>query len=255
MTRNVAGLCCFLLITVVLSACASNPVQEPETQTRRASRNNVELGLTYMRQGQRAIAMEKLRKAVELDPDFSTAHHGLALAYQEYEQTDLADKHFRRALSLDDTDSNLHNNYGAFLCSQKRFSDAETHFLAAVNDPGYATPDRAWENAGVCALKNNDYDKAEKYLRTALKLQPKLPAALLAMARVNFHRNDFFRSRAFLQRFEEVSNPTPETLWLAIETERSLGDEQAVNRNATLLESRFPDSAEARRLHKNSNKR
>jgi len=255
MIARFASVFSLLVPILLLAACASNSPREPESQNRRAARSNVELGLNYMRQGQRAVAVEKLRKAVDVDPEFAGAHHGLALAYQEYEQSDLADRHFRRALSLDDKDSNLHNNYGAFLCGIKRFKEADKHFLVAINDPGYRTPARAWENAGVCALKNKEFDRAEEYLREALKLEPKLPASLLAMARLKFRVSDYFRTRAYIQRYEEVGMHNAETLWLAIETERGLGDEQAANRNIMLLKSRFPESEEVRRLRDKTGKR
>ncbi len=255
MTRTTTGIISVLMGLVILAGCASSPARVEDTPQRRAARSYAELGLNYLRQGQRAVAMEKLRKAVEMDPSYAGAQHGLALGYQEFGQPDLAEMHFRHAMRLDDKDSNLYNNFGAFLCDQGRYEEADKYFLRAVADPGYGTPDRAWENAGVCALKNNDFDKAETYLRSALKLQPKLSAALLGMARVNYRKKDFLRTRAYLQRYEEVGAPTSETLWLAVQTERNLGDVQAANRSVMLLESKFPDSDEARSLKRGRSKR
>lgn len=241
---QIAVVCAIILLT----ACSSGAIREEESPARKLSQTNVKLGLEYLRQGDRKQAMVKLKRAVEVDSDNPNAYHGLALAYQQFGQMDKAEEYFREALSLDDEDSGLHNNYGAFLCQQNRVKEAEKHFLKALDDPTYTTPDRAWENAGLCAYRNGDMETGEKYLRQALKVNATLPASLAAMAQISYSKQDYLRTRAYLQRYEQVSQPTPESLWLGIQAEEKLGDKKAMARYEMLLRSRYPNSEEARRL-------
>lgn len=231
-----------------LAACGTSPIKEPDSPVRKAAKSNVELGLGYLRRGDNKNALERLLRAVELDPGYAGAHHGLALAYQQFGQLDLAGKYFRRALRLDRHDSNLNNNYGAYLCQKGDYDGAEEYFVKAAEDPTYTTPGRAWENAGLCLVKGGKFKEAEKYLRSALKLVPDLPLALAAMAKVSFHNRNYMSARAYLQRYQAQRQLDAEMLWLAVRTERELGDGKAAHRNAMALRERFPNSQEAKLL-------
>jgi type IV pilus assembly protein PilF len=46
-----------------------------------------------------------------------------------------------------------------------------------------------------------------------------LPLALSEMADVMFQKQNYMSTRAYLQRFGEVSKYTPQSLWLGIQTE------------------------------------
>ena len=62
------------------------------------------------------------------------------------------------------------------------------------------------------------------------------------MAEITFAQKRFMSTRAYLERFEEVSMPTPESLWLGVRAERKLGNEHAAQRYAKLLQTQYPDS-------------
>jgi type IV pilus assembly protein PilF len=96
--------------------------------------------------------------------------------------------------------------------------------------------------------------KAEEYFRKALLLDPRLPKSLLAMAEINFIKGNALSARAHLQRFSEVSAPSPESLWLGIRVERVLGDKSAVSSYGMMLKNNFPET-EQTRLYLNSLKR
>jgi type IV pilus assembly protein PilF len=237
-----------LTVAILLAACAgSSSRDEPDAKTRLA-RTNTELGVGYLRQGDRKTAIEKFQKAIEADPKYAPAHHSLAIAYQGFGQIELAETHFRKAVDLLPEDGAIHNNFGAFLCGQQKFVESEEQFKAALRDPAYATPQAALENAGLCMLRIPDYEKAERYLRQALKVDANLPGALLGMARLTFDRNQALNTRGWIQRLESVAPLPPQGLLLAVQAERRLGDMQRANTYAALLNSQFPDSPEAQQL-------
>ena len=83
-----------------------------------------------------------------------------------------AEEHYRRAVQLEPTKGGPNNNLGAFLCRMGRGAEAEPYFRKAVADPFYSTPDVALTNAGVCQLKSNDAQAAERDFRDALQRNP-----------------------------------------------------------------------------------
>jgi type IV pilus assembly protein PilF len=237
------------MFSLMLFACASVQEQERENKLKfQIADTDVRLGLGYMKQGRDEEALKKLKKAVKAMPDYAEAHSSIALAYIRMEQPEKAAEHYRRAVELKPEDGSIQNNYAVFLCSQKQYAEAEQHFLTAIQSRKYSTPARALENLGVCMMEANDLEKAELYLRKALKVNPRLPGALLQMARVSVLKNNLMSGRAYLQRYQEVAPLGPEGLWLGIQVETELGDRNAVNRYKALLRQKYADSNEMQLL-------
>jgi type IV pilus assembly protein PilF len=239
------------LLLVLLAGCQTNlqrqADKEPSPATR-AAMINVQLGTGYMESNRNELAMNKLQKAVALDPNLASAHHALAMLYERLGEIEPADKQYKLAVKLDPNDSNAFNTYGVFLCRQKRFDEADAQFTAALKNPLYQTPEFAYANAGICALDRPDYAKAEGYLRKALEINPAFASALLEMARLHQVTNRSIDARGYLEAYHKVAGQTPQSLWLGVQIERSLGNGQAAMRYADALRQYYPQSAEARGL-------
>ena len=233
-------------LVLLLSACAS--LGEVGDVERRASTTNVQLAIGYLKKGNLDIAEEKVKRALDLNWKNPDAHTAAAFVYDALLKPDLAEKHFKYAIEFAPENGASYNNYGTFLCKQQRWKESVEYFVKAAQTPRYPTPAYALENAGACALQIPDPNLAESYLRQALKSNPKLPTALLEMAKISFSKNKDLSVRAYLQRYEEVAQHTPQSLWLGIQSERRLGNQQAVSRYAKLLQTQFPDSSEFKRL-------
>ena len=242
-------------LLLALSACTTTEMQPPEGQTKpdlkEAARLNTQLGIDYMRKGQIDLALEKLQKAIDQDDDLGMAHSAIALVYQQKGEPKLASQHYREALSINSDDAVTLNNFGIFLCGQNNIDDAEDMFMRAAKAKDNRVPADAWANAGVC-LRNSPKarERAEGYLREALRLNPRHANALATMAQYSFDKKDYLRARAFLQRYEIASRPTAQTLWIGAQTERALGDMQTARSYERRLRSEFPESAEAEILSK-----
>jgi type IV pilus assembly protein PilF len=234
-------------LILLLAACAGGGAKGPDEETKFAD-THVRLGLGYLQQGRLEEALDRLQKALDAAPDYPEAHSSIALVYERLGEPDNAARHFERALKLKPQDGPTLNNYAVFLCGQGQPLEAEKYFLQAIKSRNYPTPAAAYENLGVCALKIPDLDKAETYLRNALQLEPRLPVALLQMARVSLEKTRYLSGRAYLQRFQEVAAMNPEALWLGIQIEKKLGDRDALQTYAAQLRKRFPDANETRLL-------
>lgn len=237
----------FLAITLCfLVACSTN-------RGRGSSEENLaqvyaDMGGAYLQRGQRDEAREKLERALELDPKLPAAHQYFAELYHQLGQTADAEKHFRRAVSLAPENPEIRNNYGVFLCDQNKFAEAEEHFNLAINNIDYRTPELVYENAGRCAFRSGDVDKAERFFRTALKYNPNMPNSLYQMATLNFDRGNFLGARAYIQRCIDAAPPNPQVLWLAVKIERQLHDKTAASKYAKQLKNEFPEAKETNLL-------
>jgi type IV pilus assembly protein PilF len=244
--RNWAAAVAAVLLILALTACA--PTNVNEVQTEKPAKVNVELGKAYMRQNNYNEAMIKLNRALKEDPNYAPAHSAIAVLYDRLEEVDKADEHYRKALELDPKNSLIHNNYGAFLCKRDHLQEADAQFQLALKDPLYPTPEYAYTNAGLCALRIPDLEKAETYFRAALQRQPKFPVALFQMAKLNFDAKNYLPARAYIQRYLEAGPETPSVLWMAVQVERELGDRNASASYAMRLKGQFPESEETRLL-------
>ncbi len=238
-----------LVVVLVLSACAStSKLSGQDSEATRAANVNVQLGAGYMRQGNNEIALSKLQRALDQDPKLPSAHYVIAILYERLGEMEKADKHYRRAVELAPNDPEAHNNYGTFLCGQNRLKEADKQFHDALKDPLYKTPEYAYTNAGVCALKIPDVAKAEAYFRQALQVNPRFGNALFELAKLNFNRGNYLSARGYLQRHLEVSQRSPAAMWLGVRIERALGDKTTAESYAKVLMTDFPNAGETHLL-------
>lgn len=246
-------------LVALFSGCATvgedGRVIDKEKKKAEISHANAMLGIEYLRKGNFEMSREKLDRALAADPDNAEANDAIAVLYEKVGEPDKAERHYKKSLSINPKNPRGHNNYGQFLCVQGRYKDAEKQFLLAADDPFYPVPALALTNAGLCALRIPDEETAEKYFRQALEMDPKYPPALLQMATLSYSRSNYLGARAYLQRYQESGQETPESLWLGIRTEYALNDHQAWGNYAISLRNNFPNSPQAAELQKWENER
>ena len=243
----------------LLTACAgagtgsgsgSAELKTASDQTAFEKRANIRLQLAvgYYQQGKYDIALDEIKLAIAADPSYADAYGMRALIYTAMGQVPLADDNYRHALRLAPNNPDLSNNYGSFLCqTANRPLEAMRQFDAALKNPSYQTPVSALVNAGVCSLKTNNIDAAERYLLDALRYNPELPAVSSGLARVYFERRDYKRAGFFINRLTEVSqldNLSADALWLAMRVQRKLGERSMEASLVAQLRRRFPGSPE-----------
>ncbi len=236
----------FLIILVSLTACSSTVKQSLEKNKQSAADVNAQLAHAYIRQGDKRQGVEKLRKALALKPTLPSTHHYIAETYRLLKQTALAESHYLKAIKLAPRNSSMQNNYGVFLCGEGRYKDAEKRFLVSARNPLYATPEEAYENAALCALRIPDKKRAEYYFRKALEANALQARSLYQLAALKFEQKNYMQASAFLQRYFGFSEETPETLWLGIQIERYNGNQTMTAQYAKALTEKFSNSQEAR---------
>lgn len=243
-------------LSLFLAACASGSgsnsrpaaAVDPDSPKAKAAALYTDLGQKYMAQGKLEVALENLNKALAADNRYANAHTVIGLLYERIGDNTKAEDHYRRAVELMPKSGNENNNYGAFLCKLGRYEESSAYFVRAVADPFYKTPVVALTNSGTCAIKGGKLDVAERDLRTALEREPDNSEALFQMATVLYRKDDFFKARAFIQRYEAVGQQSADALLLGRNIELRLGNGKTAQDYTRRLRERYPDSEQSRSL-------
>ena len=240
----------WFLLYLLLGGCAQQAVTQPPatpdgSDAQYRAKTHTELASGYFARAQYGVALEEVNEALRADPAYAPAHNMLGLVYMELREDKHAEEAFSRALALSPMDSDAHNNFGWFLCSRNRFEESLKHFLVAVKNPLYTTPEKAFLNAGICSARKGDDAGAEDFLLKALRVQPQQPQALYSLAKLHFRQSRYAEARSYLSRYAQVVSPSAESLWLGVRLERKLGDRDAEAAHGRQLRKLFPDSAEA----------
>ena len=239
-------------LSILLSACSATPTTSTNATTingqtpnlKLAAQYNVQLGVSYLQQGDVTRAKQKLLLATEQDPNSVTAWNGMAYFMQTTGDNVAAKSAYEKALSLQPDDGDTLNNYGVFLCQQGKPKAAVTYFQKAISNPNYVNTAQAYENAGLCALKIPDDQKAVQFFTKALAYDPGLPSSNLALAKLDFEKHDIVSAEFYLKRYNRLAKPSADSLLLTIELASQQGNRTVAREAAATLAARFPNSVE-----------
>lgn len=249
-----------LVLAVSMLGCASKSaldvekegvtesVEKQELQKRAAIR--IQLAVGYYQQGQQKVALEEIRQALAITPDLLDAYALRALIFMDMGEKQLAEDNFLRALKIAPANVDIANNYGWFLCQNGREKQGLQYLERAMKDPTYATPGKAFNNAGLCSLRLRDVNAAEAFFLQGFRQEPSNPGINANLAKIYFDRGDYAQARFYIGRVLKMEVMAADVLWLAIKIEKRSGDEAAVAGLATQLRRRHPGSKEFLLLQK-----
>lgn len=133
------------------------------------------LAEAYRLAGQLDRAVTCCRTALRLQPDYAEAHNNLGMALLSQGNAADAAEQFRAALELRPGTALFHNNLGNALRQRGARTEAAEQFRQAVQcDPGLA---EAHCNLGQFLLEQNQRAEALRHCREAVRLRPALPEA------------------------------------------------------------------------------
>jgi type IV pilus assembly protein PilF len=226
------------------SVVRSATITEAALDYKKAALVNVELGLGYLAQGQVARAKSKLTHAIKLAPNLSETHSAMAYFLEMVGERKDAEREYKKSVNLSVNKGAVYNNYGAFLCRGGRFKEADHAFQEALQDKEYSRTAEVYENAGLCALKWREQQKAKEYLLTAIRRDPTRSMALLELTDLDIQQSKFNEARDFLNRYRAVAEPSARSLWLGIQVAKALNDSNGIASQVLLLKNLFEDSPE-----------
>ncbi len=232
-----------VLLVAVLAGCGG-----ANTKSGDAGDIHLQLGVRYLSMNKLELARENLLLALDSNSGNAQAHNALAFLYEKLNQNDKAKQHYQTALDLDPDDLGVQNNLGRFLCERGELEAGMALLVQASSNP---LNDRQWmalTNAGRCQVSLGQKQQAESYFKQALQLNNSYAPALAEMQKIAYQNGDFWAAKGYLQRYLGVAAHTSETLWLAAQAERALGNKQLGREYKNLLLEKFPLSNEAKKI-------
>jgi type IV pilus assembly protein PilF len=250
--KNIIILLAF--VTVIVS-CTSNGPRKSTYNNRKANVNQVaddspemiylELGVGYLKRGKEGdvdIALGNFKKSIGFNPKFAQAHSMLANVYDRKGLFDSAEKHYKLSIKYNNGSPDIINNYANFLCQRGFYDLAIEKYQQVVNNPEYKSVASAYENDGVCATRGKNVQQAEVFFRKALEINSKQPNSLYNLMLIHLNQKQYMKALPFLQRLEQVVQPSAEMLSAGYKIEKGLNHEDLAAIYLITLKKNFPNS-------------
>jgi type IV pilus assembly protein PilF len=244
----------FASLLLTLGCTTSSPSErfEPQADTQpkpadKVSRAKVHLDLAsyYFSRGQGTTALDEIKQAISADPDVPGGYNLRGLILASLDQPAAAETSFRKALQVNPKDGDAMNNYGWFLCQQRRYSEADAQFVAALAQPAYRDTVRTLLAEGVCQARNMKSEDAERTLMRAYEIDPANPTTAFNLSEVLYRRGDYERALFYINRVNDHDELiSAQTLWLAAKIETRLGHSLQVQILGSKLRNRYPQAPE-----------
>ncbi|CAM3566631.1 twitching motility protein PilF [Legionella oakridgensis] len=219
-----------IMVCLLMQACTHNEESEKQNFKKpnlsKAASYNAQLGLGYLKQGDRPRAKKKLLTALEQEPASPDVNSALAYYFEQTKELEQAEKYYLKAISLTGSGGAQLNNYGAFLCRQGDYKKAEKYFLKAANDVQYIHTAGAYENAGLCALTAPNDEKAMFYFTKALNQDPSRKVSLYELLKLEIKMGKEQAAFALVQNHPDLVLNDKMLLSLAKEVSEKVGQHQ-----------------------------
>lgn len=239
--------CGLLLASVLSTSCALLPESGSISNSEKA-RLNLEMGSRYLELGMLEAAKTKLDTALSLDANNPEIENSLGVFYERINDLNQAGDYYQKAAKLAPDNASIQSNYGHFLCQRGDYAEGISLLQKTQASALNKQPWVAATNLGICYQQQNDLNSAEQHFRQALQNQADYPPALLAMQKISYQHRQYLSARGFMERYLSVAKHTAESLWLATQTERALGNNHLAADYSQQLLSSFPSSQQAQQI-------
>ncbi|WP_199528771.1 type IV pilus biogenesis/stability protein PilW [Pseudoalteromonas sp. bablab_jr010] len=234
---------------------SDRPVVEKQVNNTGAARTRIALALQYLKTGNNSQAKYNLERAADFAPDLPEVHYSLAYYYQQVDEPELADKAYQRALKIAPNDPNTLNNYGVFLCGIGEYDRAAEELLKAISIPSYIRVAESYENLALCAIEFDDFENAEKYLKSALNHSSQRPSSMISLAGLYYAKSDLHKAEDIIEKYESTGRVTPRALMLSYLIQQRMGHIEKAEATAGIILQTYPGSNEAKAISSGQVKR
>ena len=154
-----------------------------------AARKEYEQAMKFAGKGQFRQAIDSLRRAIEIHPNYLVAHNDLGAQYLKLGQVEEAAEEFRFVLEKDPTYFNSRFNLGLVMVERNDHLAAQAQFRMAVQTDTSRAVAHFW--LGISLLQTGDLQNAERELTRALITGGgSFPAAHYYLGRLYLKRGD-----------------------------------------------------------------
>lgn len=256
MFKQIASVSLIFCGVTLLSGCVSESsyvgserqVNRRAVDNTEAARTRISLGLNYLRRGDTSQAIYNLERARAFAPELSDVYSALAFYYQTVGENQQAEQSYKQAISKDANNADAYNNYGAFLCQQGKYTEAESVLLKAISRPGYIRVAESYENLALCLLEQQQFEKAKSYLESSLLHNTTRVSAILNMATLHYAMGDHSQAKQQLDRLQRLGRISSGSTLLTYLIAEKEGDIVTQQNAEQLLLTVYPDTTETRLL-------
>ena len=158
--------------------------------------------------GQMDAAMEKLNKALEMDPKQPNILAHLADCYFQKGQYDLAIETYKKAVEINPLDGNIHTNLGNVYVKKGMIAEAQVEFDQAIKaDPAHA--DINYYNMGVVMMNAGKYEEAAAAFKNSVDTNPNYAPAHYQYAMCLVNKAQYAEAVAEMENYLKLA-PTGE---------------------------------------------
>ena len=242
---------------LLLQSCQNNnsttsTAGNHESKLNDAATYNTQLGLAYLKQGDRSRAKRKLLLALAQAPNSPNVNASMAYFMEKSGEMDKAQVYYQKAMSAAHGGGAQLNNYGAFLCRRAQYKQAEDYFLKATQDTKYEHTAGAYENAGLCATAIPDYIKATTYFSKALEQDPSRAQSLFELVNIQIKQGNNIGALTYLQKYPELTLRDRTLLAMAVDVAHKTGKIELEADYKVLLHS-FSENTGGKNEYNNNN--
>jgi len=163
-------------VLVVCVSCAGTSKKENEAQA------HYKIGVSHLASGNIQAAFLKFQEALKLDPDNKEIHNALGNVYLRLEEYGNAEEQFETSLRIDRHYSEAYNNLCYVHYMTGRFKEAIESCGKALENPLYATPEKAFYNLGRAHYRLGNFAEAAAAFTNAAKRYPNFFPAFYGLA-------------------------------------------------------------------------
>jgi tetratricopeptide (TPR) repeat protein len=183
-------------------------------ETYEYGRNYLSLGFVFYERGYYEQAEQFYGRALKDDPDSAEALYGLGSAYLQQQKTSQARECFQKSVQLHasypGTLPNSWNNLGILAAREGNYDQAIDYFERALKiDPEHSI---ALQNLGSAYRQKKDWTLAKSALQRALAVNPDDPEANYSLGMVYAQQDDAEHAQEYLQRAIALRPAYPEAL-------------------------------------------
>lgn len=129
----------------------------------------MQLGVSYLENGNLPLALKELLIAEELDPKNALIQNNLGLVYFLRKKMDLSLMHYTKATELNPEFTEAKNNLARVYIEVKQFDKAEKLLNQVIEDLTYANQATAYMNFGLMRFNQKRFAEAKVLFRKVLE--------------------------------------------------------------------------------------
>ncbi|HEU4401966.1 MAG TPA: tetratricopeptide repeat protein, partial [Candidatus Polarisedimenticolia bacterium] len=203
------------------------------------------LGDAYLKQGDAGEARAEYLRALDLQPGYAPAFDGLGRLLESIGQDSDAETQYRKAIEINIAFADAYTHLGDLYLRKDRLDDAIELFLKAINvKPDFST---AFTRLGVAYARERRYDDAIAATLRSESLAPQDPEPYVALARIYLDLEATRRAEASIQAALALDRNHPGAHLILSDLKRSQEDFEAAHEVLQDLYERGIEDAQMRK--------